>query len=177
MSIRVKIWICYTYKARANKPRRPRNTLHVVVVAPLAVDDVEEVEPELEVDPELPPEVELAFVGDAVVLHTNEVDRTRLWEIGQVKPVALVWMLTPPRTRVRAGSSTVLKVPVRSTACTVVRAGKSMSLSWVLLATWKPETVWRLGIEMFMSAVLLVMNRSPVIVVRLFAWIIDSVVC
>lgn len=66
---------------------------------------------------------------------------------------------------------------MRSTAPTVVSDGKSMSLSRVLLAIWKPETDWSKGIEIFVRAVLLVTNRSWVIRVRLFACIRVIEVC
>lgn len=113
----------------------------------------------------------LPVVAEDVVrpAQVKEVDRTRLREIGHVKADAVVAMLTPPRTVVNAGSSTVWNEPSMVTAWTVVRAGKLMSLMRLLFAIVRPATDVNFGIVMFVSAVLLVIARSPVILVRLFA--------
>lgn len=84
-------------------------------------------------------------------------------------------MFNPPLTLVKAGSETVEKLPVRSTAPTVVRAGYEMLCNMVLLAIWNPLTVCRRGMLMLASWVLLLIDKSPVIRVRLFAWMIVKV--
>lgn len=112
------------YAARAKRP--PTKPTDKVDAPDRALPEAEV--PEVPVEPPVVPVLFLVGLASAP-RQTKEVDLTIDCWIGQVNGFAVVWMLTPPLTRVKAGNSTVENVPDKSTACTVVSAGKLMSES------------------------------------------------